>query len=244
MLDLEQKRSFAERGFVVVPQLVPVSLLEAARQEVRQRLSQAPPPAGHVGPHFYFLGEPLPEALRAVFFESPALRAAESLLQSGTFEAPDHVQISLNIPPFKHRPGGPHVDGITPPEPDGRPATFTMLAGVFLTDQTGEDAGNLWVWPGSHRSAAAYFREHGPEALLSSAPYPPVALGEPRQVSGRAGDVLFAHYLLGHNVGGNTSSETREVIYFRLKREGHREHWRECVQNPLREFAPVGDDTR
>jgi hypothetical protein len=145
----------------------------------------------------------------------------------------DHAQISLNIPPFVHRPGGPHIDGITPPDPSGVPGTFTMLAGILLTDQPGEDMGNLWVWPGSHLSTAAYLREHGPEALISSAPYPPVDLAEPRQVVGWAGDLLLAHYLLGHNIGGNLSGVTRETIYFRLRREGHRDRWRESVQDVL-----------
>jgi ectoine hydroxylase-related dioxygenase (phytanoyl-CoA dioxygenase family) len=144
----------------------------------------------------------------------------------------------LNVPPFDHLPGGPHVDGLAPPEDDGRPGTFTLLAGVFLTDQTTEQMGNLWVWPGSHRAAARYFREHGADALIESVPYPPVELSAPRQVTGRAGDLLLAHYLLGHNTGGNTSGVTREVVYFRLRREGHKGRWRESVRDASLEFDP------
>lgn len=236
MLTQQQKQAFAEQGYVVVPQAVPRPLIETARREIASRVANAPPPTDHCGPYFYFLVDPLPESLRALLFGSSALQAAESLIAPGTFEAPDHIQISLNIPPFVHRPGGPHVDGLTPPEPSGRPATFTLLAGIFLTDQRIENAGNLWVWPGSHQTASAYFREHGPDTLLASAPYPPVALSEPHQVIGCAGDLLLAHYLLGHNMGGNTSGVTREAIYFRLRREGHREMWRDAVQNPLLEF--------
>jgi hypothetical protein len=58
-------------------------------------------------------------------------------------------------------------------------------------------------------------------------------------VTGRAGDLLLAHYMLGHNMGGNTTDRTREVLYFRLRRAGHRERWREIVQDPLLEFEPV-----
>jgi ectoine hydroxylase-related dioxygenase (phytanoyl-CoA dioxygenase family) len=128
---------------------------------------------------------------------------------------------------------------LTPPEADGRPGTFTLLAGIFLTDQARIDAGNLWVWPGTHRKVAAYLRARGPEVLIDSAPYPPVDLGTPRQVTGSAGDVLLAHYMLGHNMGGNTTSVTREVLYFRLRREGHRTRWRDVAQDPLLEFGPV-----
>ena len=82
-------------------------------------------------------------------------------------------------------------------------------------------------------------REAGPDALASSIPYPPVALPQPVQVTGRAGDVLLAHYMLGHNMGGNTTGVTREVVYFRLRRAGHRDRWREVVQDPLLEYEPV-----
>jgi ectoine hydroxylase-related dioxygenase (phytanoyl-CoA dioxygenase family) len=238
MLDRHQKEAFAKLGYVVVPGLVSRPLIDAARQEVERRVAQAPPAPGHVGPHPYFIMAPVPRPLADVFFASPALQAAESLIVPGRFEAPDHVQVALNIPPFVHRPGGPHMDGLTPIDASGRPGTFTMLAGIFLTDQTVENAGNLWVWPGSHRASAAYFREQGPDAIFSLpiGPYPPVALGEPRQVLGRAGDVLFAHYMLGHNIGGNTSDARREAVYFRLRREGHAARWREFVQDPLLEF--------
>ena len=204
-------------------------------------MEREPPPAGHLGPYSYFLASVGLPTLRALLYESHALSAAESLIAPGRFEPPEQVQISLNVPPFDHLPGGPHIDGLAPTEPDGRPGTFTLLAGIFLTEQAAEWMGNLWVWPGSHLSAAAYFREHGPDALLSSTPYPQVELSEPRQVTGRAGDLLLAHYLLGHNIGGNTSALKREVIYFRLRREGHRGRWRECVQDSLLEFEAVRD---
>lgn len=239
MLDQRQKQFFAEQGYVVVRRAVPRSLLDAARREVASRVAIEPPPAGHRGHYSYFLAGPPPDPLRALLYDSPALAAAESLIAPSKFEAPEQVQVSLNVPPYDHRPGGPHIDGLAPPESDGRPGTFTLLAGIFLTDQTEEWMGNLWVWPGSHRAAAAYFHEHGSDALLQSSPYPRVELAEPCQVVGRAGDVLLAHYLLGHNIGGNTGAVRREVIYFRLRRDGHRQRWREFVQDPFLDFEPV-----
>lgn len=239
MTTLQQKQAFAADGYAVVPQVVGQPLIDKARREIESRRSQQPPPADHKGPYFYVLADALPDALAGLLTGSSALAIAESLIEPGKFDPPDHIQVSLNIPPYDHRPGGPHIDGLTPPEASGRPGTFTMLAGIFLTDQTAEQMGNLWVWPGSHRAAAAYLREQGAGRLTLSVPYPPVALTEPRQVVGRAGDLLLAHYLLGHNIGGNTSATTREAVYFRLRREGHRERWQDCVEDPLLEFEPV-----
>jgi hypothetical protein len=54
---------------------------------------------------------------------------------------PEFAQLATTIPPWPHRPGGPHVDGLTPGEPDGRPGTFSLLAGVWLTDQREQDRG-------------------------------------------------------------------------------------------------------
>lgn len=239
-IEREQVARFAEDGYIVLPQIVSHTLIQRARDEIASRVTQNPPSVGHRGPHPYFLVHDLPEPLLAPLYKSGAMELAESLLTPGArFEAPDHVQIALNIPPWDHRPGGPHIDGLTPPEPDGRPGTFSLLAGIFLTDQLRENAGNLWVWPGSHRGVAAYLRNQGAEALKSSIPYPPIDLSTPRQVTGLAGDVLFAHYMLGHNMGGNISDRVREVLYFRLRRAGHRQCWKQAVQDPFLEFEPV-----
>jgi ectoine hydroxylase-related dioxygenase (phytanoyl-CoA dioxygenase family) len=153
-----------------------------------------------------------PNPLRSLLTDSGAAQVAASLIAPLALLTPSQAQVSLNIPLWKHRPGGPHLDGLTPPEPGGRPGTFTLLAGFFLTDQTKPDMGNLWVWPGSHRAGAAYLREHGPEALLEIV-HPAYPMAAPQQVVGRAGDLYLAHYLLGHNMGGNLSSEVRRVVY-------------------------------
>jgi ectoine hydroxylase-related dioxygenase (phytanoyl-CoA dioxygenase family) len=52
---------------------------------------------------------------------------------------------------------------------------------------------------------------------LVTAARPPVA----EQVLGRPGDLLLADYLLGHNIGGNTSDAVRRAVYLRVKRTGH-----------------------
>ena len=75
---------------------------------------------------------------------------------------------------------------------------------------------------------------------MGPGPYPDVELGEPVQATGLAGSVLFAHYLLAHNIGGHDGPEEagpRQTVYYRLEADGHRERWREAVTSPLLEFA-------
>ena len=93
--------------------------------------------------------------------------------------------------------------------------------------------------PGTHLTHAEYFRAHGPEAFLAAAGYPPIRLPEPEQVTGEAGDLLLAHYLLGHNIGGNTSRAVRRAVYFRIKRAGHDPRWREFLQDPWLDYDAV-----
>jgi ectoine hydroxylase-related dioxygenase (phytanoyl-CoA dioxygenase family) len=114
-----------------------------------------------------------------------------------------------------------------------------MLAGVLMSDQRGWDAGNLWVWPGTHLAHAAYFREHGPDAFFAAGGYPPIRLPGPEQVTGEPGDLLLAHYLLGHNIGGNTSPAVRRAVYYRIKRAGHDPRWREFLTDPWLDYDEI-----
>lgn len=238
MLAQEQLREFAERGFVVIPRVVPENLLNQASQTIDALIADEPPGAEVRGPHFYFPETVAVPSLLALLTETRAWSYAESLVGPGMLEVPWQVQVALTIPPFPHRPGAHHIDGF-PPDPDGRPQTFTLLAGVLLSDQRDENSGNLWVWPGTHLTHAEYFREHGPDAFFDVGGYPPIRLPAPEQIRGQAGDLLLAHYLLGHNIGGNTAGQTRRTEYFRVKRTGHDPRWREFLQDPWLDYPPL-----
>ncbi len=83
------------------------------------------------------------------------------------------------------------------------------------------------------------FESEGQKRLLRLR-LPKIELPEPSQVLGGPGDVILAHYLLGHNIGGNYASEmTRRAVYFRLQRVGHQRRWRERLCDELLEFDPV-----
>ncbi len=238
MLDRGQVAEFAERGFLLLPQVVPPDVLAAASAAIDDLIERNPPGPDVRGPHHYFPAAAQVPALAALLTGSPAFGLAEALTGPGTLQPPGQVQVALNIPPFPHRPGMHHLDGAVA-GPDGRPGTFTMLAGVLMSEQGEPDAGNLWVWPRTHLTHSEYFREHGPGALLAAGGYPPVKLPEPEQITGRAGDLLLAHYLLGHNIGGNTSPAIRRAVYFRIKRSGHDARWREFLSDPWLDYDTV-----
>jgi hypothetical protein len=236
---MDDKRTFGRQGYVVAPQVVPPEAVQAAMMAVDELLRGQPLPEEHRGHWSYWLRDADHQTFLPLLMDSPAFGLAGNLVGPEALEAPDFTQIALCIPPWRHRPGGPHLDGLSSAKPGAPPDSFTLLVGILLTDQPDEDMGNLWVWPGTHRQYAGWLRQHGPDALVGSEPAPPIQLPPPCQVVGRAGDVILAHYLLGHNIGGNTSDVVRRVAYFRLQAAGHRERWREVVQDEFREFEPV-----
>ena len=155
----EQLREFGERGYLVVPDVVYEKFLAAADAEIDGLVAANPPPAETVGKHFWFLPPEQLPAAHAALTESGALAVAEQLTAPERLELIlDHIQVALNIPSNAHRPGGPHIDGHVRQRADQTaPDSFTLLAGIFLTDETEPDSGALWVWPGSHLTHESLF---------------------------------------------------------------------------------------
>ncbi len=239
-------RAFRAHGYALRPAVLDEDILGRGREIAARMLAAQPPPAGQAGPYFLW---PRFEAGRHPlldFYRDAGIAGlAASLLRPGlAVSEPDFAQLATTIPPWPHRPGGPHVDGLTPPAPDGRPGTFSLLCGIWLSEHREQNQGNLWVWPGTHLRFGAWLADRGADALartdlMNPGPYPPVELGDPVQVTGPAGSVLFAHYLLGHNIGGHDGpahAPRREVIYYRLHAAGHADRWRDVVTDPLAEI--------
>ena len=112
VISTDQMRSFAERGYVVVPNAVPKPLIEAAHKAIDDLIQRNPPPAERRGFHFYWEA-PSSDAdpLVALLQESHAVELATSLVTPLQLMKPSQVQVSLNIPIWNHRPGGPILMG-------------------------------------------------------------------------------------------------------------------------------------
>ncbi len=247
VLSDEQLRTFGHEGFVVVRGAVPEALLVELDAEVDDLIAARPAPAGKVGFHHYF------EHPSALPISERVLREAAVLALAGELVAPlsiglafDHIQIATSIPGWDHQPGGGHIDGYGI-EGQTEPATFTLLSGVYLGDESSAGRGNLWVWPGSHLIHERLFRERGVDALMDEGSLgghaclldgaPDFGQGQP--VLAQRGDVLLAHYLLAHNQSGNTHDPLRRIVYYRLAATAHRERWSQTHTDALIEYAPV-----
>jgi hypothetical protein len=252
-LTADDFQRFAVDGYLVVPGVVSEDLLTAADEEVtayigRHRPHDGEGDASQPGQHGWF-----PTCRRLprcddVLRLSPALSIADELCAPNVLDhAFDHIQIATTVPSWPHIPGGPHIDGHGPGQDP--PYSFTMLAGVLLTDQQQSQSGNLWVWPGSHLRHQALFHERGSKVLTETGGHatlldPPLDLAPPVEVRGARGDLLLAHFLLGHNKGGNTSSHVRRTIYYRLAVPGHRDRWEATFLDAWTEYQRLRRSTQ
>lgn len=245
VLDDAQIEAFGRDGWIVVPDVVPESLLVEVDEEVARHMASHEPQEGNggAGPNLWF--PPVADLPRCdgALRSSGALAIAEELVTPHRLDhAFDHIQIANTVPPHDHLPGGPHIDGHGPGQDP--PGSFTMLAGILLTDQTADRSGNLWVWPGSHLAHERLFHERGTRVLMQTFGHstmldPPAELAPPIPVRGRRGDLLLAHFLLGHNKGANTSDTVRRTVYHRLAASGHRARWESTFLDALAEYGPV-----
>jgi hypothetical protein len=78
---------FAERGFVLVRQVVQEDLLDQAARQIDEVVAADPPPADKRGPHFSFLRTKDESALRAPLTRSPAFGLAKELGGAGHVHA-------------------------------------------------------------------------------------------------------------------------------------------------------------
>jgi hypothetical protein len=238
-LNEEQREALLRDGYATVPGVVPAAPLAAALRAINHSLGQGLPPADL--PVFRSRSF-CPELQRApvildLLRATPAWLLAESLLGEGRVEAVRSGQIALAFPQTEAPEAPyPHLDGLHTPTngvPAGEVRSFTLLVGVILSE-VGPGAGNLTVWPGSHRRYESYFRDKGPQSLLGG--MPPIALPDPVEVTGSVGDVVLCHYQLAHAVGANTSPHVRYAVYFRLKSRGHDGRRWECLTDLWKEW--------
>ena len=150
--------------------------------------------------------------------ESPVIKVLDEVFGLEKIDW-DNGQIAIrrahNVP--KPTPPVPHIDGFSSGSnglDEGRIYNHTATVGVFLTPTTNEFAGNFTVWPGSHYIYERYFRERGSRAI--SEPPPAPEIGQPVQLMCGVGDVVLAHYQLGHNAAVNTSDFDRIAVFFRI----------------------------
>ncbi len=245
-LTRDQKQHFFEHGYVRLPGAVPQEQVRTALRNINASLGNEgidPARLTTFRAQSYcpeLTGSPV---ITGLITETPVWPLAESAIGRGKIQPVRGGQIALRFPSMQPASAAhPHLDGMYTPTngvAEGTIANFTALVGVLLSDLPDPDAGNLVLWPGTHRLFEQYFREHGPQSLLEG--MPAVTLPEPVQITGTAGDVVLCHYQLAHGIAGNASPHIRYAIYFRLKHVEHEALRWECMTDIWREWEGMQD---
>ncbi len=233
-LSYEQKQAIYEQGYVVVPGVIPRVMIDAALRAINHSVGEGMSAEEMTTFRAQSYCRELQTApvITDLLNKTPAWSLAESAIGEGAIKPVRGAQIALRFPTLQDPPPPPHphLDGMYTPTngvPEGTIQNFTMLLGVVLSDVSKPYAGNLTVWPGTHRIYEHYFQQHGWQSLLKG--MPPVALPEPQQLMAQAGDVVLCHYQLAHGITANISPNIRYAIYFRLHHVEHETYGKQTM---------------
>ena len=106
-------------------------------------------------------------------------------------------------PVFEVPTTGYHIDGMH--AVTLWPDKFFLVVFVYLSD-TAVHGGATTVRPGSHRQVFEHWRATGEKGDTTP---PTLAYADPLPLAGKAGDVIFMHYLLVHSGSANHASHIR-----------------------------------
>jgi hypothetical protein len=181
--------------------------VETTRQAAQRSLNQSTPKAGRHNDGEFDTSTPLPRVplLEETLNEVLATPAYPERL----------CQLSTMLEGFGGEDPGRHVDGA-----DEAAKWAGLLVGILLVDVPPSDAGNLLVWPRTHRATQERFnalaapisrndisreiRKHG-------------SGGEHVTIGGPAGTVVILDHRVEHGIGRHrTPGLCRQVVYFRL----------------------------
>lgn len=243
VLTEEQKRSFIRDGYVVLRNMVPPELVQAALRSVDASWAEGKydydTETPEAVPGFKDEAQAAPEIGR-IITDTKIIDACNDLLGQGNSNCGKRAQIAFrptdrwrkaqgmsmtkNMPKHKW-----HIDagkGIY--EKTATP--FTLLVAVALSpgQHFDENRGQLNVWPGSHLKLHAMICERVKKNLITDGGYNMFGygpgkpdMGEPIRVLLRPGDVCLAHQRLGHSGGINLHRDTRKQLYFRVSHKNH-----------------------
>jgi hypothetical protein len=251
----KQKQTMRHAGIVHLRRLVSTKLVEAARRDVNRaigRSSSYGKEDASSDPQLRTLWPSLAAgpSVSALFYETPVKSIVEDLLGEGSLneDLPRTVLLRFPQEPSARESTAYHVDGFE--YQGGRDArqapadSHTVAVAVLLTDVPRPMMGNLGLIPKSHHALARYIRAR-PEAA-DDRRMPPLALGTPVPVTGRAGDVVIYHHAIAHSAFAfrNLTADIHCAAIFWASRKSHDRLWREALADPWLEWPGMGSKVR
>ncbi|MEO6906774.1 MAG: phytanoyl-CoA dioxygenase family protein [Abditibacteriaceae bacterium] len=216
----KQKQDFTRDGYVIVRGLIPDDVVRQTRDDLMDSLGAKVDDSAtwksqpEVGRWMWTAG-PLTEKCRSREVEQVVEELAGPHFLRGISFHPGKESVGLEARELGYIPvlTSPKVNGkdVVPPidwHVDGingtdiTPSIFMMVIFVYLTD-TAADGGATTVRPGSHRQLFAHWTKNG------MGPIDALEYSQAIPLAGKAGDVIFFHYLLVHRGSQNHSDHLR-----------------------------------
>ncbi len=239
-----QKRHILDHGFVKIPGVIPRAMIDDALRAINASIGEGIDPAllPTLRAQSYCPELKADPAITGLLMKTPAWGMLESVIGEGQVRTSGVGQIALRFPTRRDPAGqaSPHIDGFYTPTngvPKGTVRNFTALVGVLLSDLPEPNSGNFTVWPGTHHTHETYFRERGRGALDEG--IPKIDLPEPTPITGKAGDIVIAHYLLSHGISPNQSSNIRYACFFRITHADHEQQRWESMTDPWLQWPGI-----
>ena len=249
MLSAAQKREFYERGYLVLRNVVPNSMAEAARKAINYSIGNVGQSgenmASHQAAQFCRDLNKSP-VITGLFNNEAVVSIVEDLIGKGNLLTPiAGAQVAPRFPnvmdedPPEFRG---HLDGMGNGK-NGMPKGvyrrgFTAFAVIYLGDVPEPFCGNFTVWPKSHQFFEDYFNSEGVEVLEDGTPSLDLPEG-PDMITGEAGDLVLAHHQIIHTGGPNASPNIRYAAIARLRHVDCEENGNDGFTDIWREYPGV-----
>ena len=210
---------YNEHGYVVCRNIIPPEIMQKAKTKIQQGLDANNDRKKVFGKELQRWGKEYQNSSEVLnlFNHSPAFKNCE-VLTGMRIKPPSESQIALR----KQKSDGKkdfffdtidwHVDA-----PWGKASAcwFNSVVLVALSDWEEDNMGNFTAYPGSqvkilemiNQQSALEFRRTMEQKTDLQIP--------PKQIHARAGDVVFTHPLLAHDIAPNTSDKVRWAVLFR-----------------------------
>ncbi|HEV2472236.1 MAG TPA: phytanoyl-CoA dioxygenase family protein [Chthonomonadales bacterium] len=244
-LSSAQRERLKNEGYLHLPGITPPELRDAALKAINASLGENgldPALLTRFRSQSYTPELQGDACVTDLYNASPLRAIAESLI--GAIRPVTRAQVALRFPAAgPPREPKPHIDGTHSPTNgvlEGTFASFTALAGVFLSDVAGDYCGNFTVWPGSHLLLQEYCLKNDPQSVTPGLPL--LDLAAPVQLKVNAGDAILAHHMLAHSAAGNSSANVRYAAFFRLSHPEHADSKWECLRNPWLHWPGLAPD--
>ena len=209
---------YENQGYFISRNIIPEEMIEIAKNKIQEGLDKNVDRSSFLGFERQKWNKEYNtcDEMLNLFRNTSVFKNCEQL--SGTsIQTPKKCQIALRKPRADGKAdfGAADIDWHVDAYSKTTACWFTAVVLIALSDWDKDNMGNFTVYPGSQFKVSEMLKELGEiEFLKAMKNCKPLGIN-PIQLHVKAGDVIYAHPLLAHDVAPNTSDHIRWAVLFR-----------------------------